>query len=96
MLSLIDSEWIIVLQHDSSSGFDWNRGWNDYRNGFGSTDSDFWLGLETIHRLTTNATYRLRIELHFKNSGNWQFAEYSTFIVGDETKSLYRLLTLNG
>ena len=43
--------------------------WNDYATGFGDpTSSDFWLGLEYIHLLTTSANYRLRIEMQAKEN----------------------------
>jgi len=39
------SDWIIWMHRYASSGFDWNLAWNDYKDGFGSSDSDdFWLG----------------------------------------------------
>jgi hypothetical protein len=31
---------------------DFNRTWDEYKNGFGSLDQNFWLGNELIHRLT--------------------------------------------
>jgi len=41
------SDWIIFMQREVATGFDWDLLWNDYKNGFGSSDSeDFWLGLE--------------------------------------------------
>ena len=36
------------------------RGWLDYKGGFGSLDSDFWLGLEKLHMLTSSEDYEFR------------------------------------
>ena len=43
--------WIALTRRiDGSEHF--NRTWEEYRNGFGSLDRNFWLGNELIHRLT--------------------------------------------
>jgi len=40
------SGWIIWMHRYVPSGFNWNVTRNDYRDGFGDSDSDdFWLGL---------------------------------------------------
>jgi len=44
-------EWIIIHQHLGHS-FDWQLNWADYKNGFGSIEADFWLGLERMHLLS--------------------------------------------
>ena len=39
------SGWIMFMHRSLSTGFNWNLTWNDYKNGFGASDSeDFWLG----------------------------------------------------
>ena len=46
--------------------------WNDYATGFGDpTSSDFWLGLEHMHLLTTSANYLLRVELQAEANGKY-------------------------
>ena len=41
------SNWIMFLHREVASGFNWGLNWNDYKNGFGSSNSeDFWLVLE--------------------------------------------------
>ena len=42
-----------TIQRRTSDGVDFNRGWNDYVNGFGDIDGNYWMGLEAIHQLTT-------------------------------------------
>ena len=46
--------WIIVHQH-LGDVFDWALPWADYKAGFGDINSDFWLGLERLHLLTSTA-----------------------------------------
>ncbi|XP_040211920.1 microfibril-associated glycoprotein 4-like isoform X2 [Rana temporaria] len=57
---------------------DFNRGWEDYKAGFGQADSEYWLGLENIYQLTLRRSYRLRIDLtDYDNDA--RFVTYNTF-----------------
>ena len=41
------SNWIMFQHRVVASGFNWNLPYNDYKDGFGSSDSeDFWMGFE--------------------------------------------------
>ena len=41
--------WVLWMHRYLPSGFNWNLTWNDYRHGFGASDSDdFWMGLERV------------------------------------------------
>ena len=42
-----------TIQRRISDSVDFNRGWDDYVNGFGEEDGNYWIGLEEIHQLTT-------------------------------------------
>ncbi|CAG5116201.1 unnamed protein product [Candidula unifasciata] len=61
------------------------RGWTDYKNGFGTPDTDFWLGLDSIHNLTSQGYTDLRIDLRLHNTR--YFAQYSNFSVGPASSS---------
>jgi len=78
------NNWIFFMHHDVSGGFNWNLPWNDYKNGFGSSDSDFWTGLERLHLLTTSGSYRLRLEWQEDTTGYWFSVEYWFFYIEDE------------
>ena len=56
------------------------RGWNDYKNGFGSLGGEFWLGLDKINRLTRQQKDILRVDMK-DTKGNTAYAEYSMFSV---------------
>uniref|UniRef100_A0A8C5D073 Angiopoietin-related protein 4-like n=1 Tax=Gouania willdenowi TaxID=441366 RepID=A0A8C5D073_GOUWI len=46
-----DGAWTIIQKrHDGSQNF--NQKWDEYKNGFGSLNGEFWLGLEKIHSLS--------------------------------------------
>lgn len=67
--------------------------WDDYKNGFGSQDHEFWLGNEKIYSLTNQRQYTLRID--FVNVyGDPYYAKYDLFLINDETDN-YRLTVGN-
>nr|BAB60707.1 ficolin 4 [Halocynthia roretzi] len=79
----------IVFQRRMDGSVDFYRGWNEYVNGFGENDKEFWLGLETIHQLTKNGNYELRVDI-----GDWEgerrYAQYGTFSISGSNDN-YRL-----
>lgn len=46
-----------VIQRRINGTVDFYRGWNDYKNGFGDLLTEFWLGNEKIHQLTSQGQY---------------------------------------
>ena len=54
------------------------RTWDEYKNGFGDHDKEFWLGNDLIHQLTNSGDMKLRVELE-ANNGSTAWAEYDTF-----------------
>ena len=73
----------IIFQQRADNTFDWELPWATYVAGFGSIDSNFWLGLENLYRLISADSYRLRIEVFHADTGDWYSAEYSTFTIAD-------------
>lgn len=82
-----------VIQQRINGGVDFTRNWTEYKNGFGDFwDGDFFLGLEKIHRLTSEKPCELYI--HLENfDGSTQFARYAEFAITGEEDN-YRLSTL--
>ncbi|XP_058120433.1 microfibril-associated glycoprotein 4-like [Anopheles ziemanni] len=87
----------IVFQYRFNGSVDFFRNWVEYRNGFGSLDGEFWLGLEFVYRLTSSRKYELMIELKDRR-GNYGYANYDEFKIGSETElySLKKLGTYDG
>jgi len=79
---------LLIQQHIHLSGF--NRSWNEYKRGFGNTNSNYWIGNDMLSYLTTNDNYTLRFDLQSRKNGNWYYAEYSTFVVLPEARN-YKL-----
>ncbi|XP_069765826.1 fibrinogen-like 2a isoform X2 [Narcine bancroftii] len=82
-----------VLQSRKDGSVDFNRTWDDYKNGFGNLSTEFWLGNDKIHSLTKFKKMILRIELE-DWEGVQKYAEYNQFSVANETLQ-YRL-TISG
>src|SRR5688572_28661663 len=54
--------WTTIMQRfDGSVSFD--RTWNEYRNGFGDLEKEFWLGNEVMYQMTRGGTYKLVVEV---------------------------------
>ena len=69
-----------IFQRRIDGSVDFFRGWNDYKNGFGSLSGEFWLGLDKINRLTRQQKDILRVDME-DTKGNTAYAEYSMFSV---------------
>ncbi|KAG8539131.1 hypothetical protein GDO81_021367 [Engystomops pustulosus] len=78
-----------VFQRRQDGSVDFNRTWQDYRQGFGSLQGEHWLGNEHLHSLTRLGQHTLRIELE-----DWygvkRHAIYRKFKVASE-QNKYRL-----
>ena len=80
--------WTVIQKRLDGSVKFLNRGWKDYKSGFGNPNGEFWLGLDKIHRLTKTKN-KLRVELQ-DWKGNSAYAEYSLFAVSRE-QTKYKL-----
>ncbi|XP_060655464.1 fibrinogen-like protein 1 [Drosophila nasuta] len=74
--------WIVIQQRVGGNE-SFNRDWATYRKGFGSFDSDFFLGLEKIHRITSLQRHELYIHLVALNGSTYN-ARYDDFKISDE------------
>ena len=74
----------VVIQRRKDGSVDFYRKWTEYQNGFGDLEGEFWLGLDKIHRLTSQTKNQLRVDLT-----DWEehtaYAEYSGFTVDGES-----------
>ena len=78
-----------VFQKRLDGSVDFYLYWSDYKVGFGDLNGEFWLGLDKIHRLTSDNNSMLRVDLE-DFEGNTAYAEYNKFGVKNEN-DLYRL-----
>ncbi|XP_062135312.1 fibrinogen-like protein 1 isoform X3 [Drosophila sulfurigaster albostrigata] len=74
--------WIVIQQRVGGHE-NFNRDWATYRKGFGSLESDFFLGLEKIHRITSLRRHELYIHLVDVDEHVY-FFRYDDFKISDE------------
>uniref|UniRef100_A0A8C3JAG4 Tenascin n=1 Tax=Calidris pygmaea TaxID=425635 RepID=A0A8C3JAG4_9CHAR len=79
--------WIVFLRRQNGKE-DFYRNWKTYVAGFGDPTDEFWIGLENLHKITSQSQYELRVDL--RDEGETAYAVYDRFSVGD-AKSRYRL-----
>ena len=63
-----------VFQTRLNGSVDFYLYWNDYKEGFGDLNGEFWLGLDKIHRLTSDDNSTLHVDLE-DLEGNTAYAE---------------------
>ncbi|XP_035386378.1 tenascin [Electrophorus electricus] len=71
-----------VFQRRMDGSTDFFRGWKDYSKGFGHLSTEFWLGNDLLHALTSLTPMSLRIDL--RSGNDTVYAHYSSFTVGSE------------
>ncbi|XP_075040808.1 tenascin isoform X2 [Mixophyes fleayi] len=86
-MSVDGGGWIVFLRRTDGSE-DFNRNWRTYSNGFGNPSNEFFMGLEKLHKITSQGQYELRVDL--KDHDETAYAVYDIFAVGD-SKSRYKL-----
>ncbi|XP_017844972.1 fibrinogen-like protein 1 [Drosophila busckii] len=75
-----------VIQRRMDGSVNFNQKWEQYKYGFGKLSTEFWLGLEKLHRMTEFQPHELYIQLKdFRNET--RYARYSKFSVGNESQS---------
>ena len=90
-----DNGWITIQRRiDNTVSF--YLYWDDYVNGFGNDEGNFWLGLERIHCLTARGPTEVYIVLEAYD-GTTAYAAYDRFSISDsETKYVLTLGTYSG
>ena len=83
------NRWTVILRRIGGST-SFTVDWESFKNGFGDTSQDYWLGNEYLHYLTNIRAYKQRFDLEDWD-GNTAYAEYSSFVVNSEADN-YRLL----
>ncbi|XP_041360974.1 microfibril-associated glycoprotein 4-like [Gigantopelta aegis] len=73
-----------ILQYRFDTQLNFYRNWTDYRDGFGSLDSDFWLGLENIYQIVRHRTFEIRFHMSLEN-GTYYQQRFFDFNITDET-----------
>lgn len=73
-----------VIQRRQDGSVNFFRAWDQYKQGFGNLDGEYWLGLEHLYWLTSQVTYKLRVTME-DWQGRQMYAEYDSFRVEPES-----------
>ncbi|XP_062604746.1 microfibril-associated glycoprotein 4-like [Saccostrea cucullata] len=74
--------WTVIQKRiDGSLSFD--RNWTDYKNGFGDSQKNVWIGNDVMHQLTKENNSSLYIFITLQN-GTTLYEMYNGFSVSDE------------
>ena len=82
-----------VIQRRVNASVSFERSWDDYVAGFGDVDGNYWIGLQTMHELTSAQPMSLQIDLEPYNIAYLE-VNYQQFLIGDAA-SQYQL-TISG
>ncbi|XP_013184958.1 protein scabrous [Amyelois transitella] len=72
-----------LLQRRFNGTLDFNRKFGEYVQGFGNPAGEYWMGLDSMHKLTSDNCSAMRIDMTDIYGGNW-YAQYDQFYVGNE------------
>jgi len=75
-----------VFQRRKDGSTNFYRNWQEYKNGFGNLESEFWFGNENLYDLTKteNALKKSTLMINMKINGTNVWAKYNSFVIGNE------------
>ena len=73
--------WTVLQRRKDGSADLIKRDWVEYEDGFGNLHGEFWIGLRSMHCLTSQGHWELRIDYHLKN-GTKSYLHYNKFAIG--------------
>ena len=73
--------WLIIQRRLTNGTTNFTRNWQEYEDGFGDLEGEFWYGMKSIHCLTSRWEMELRIDMQTTDgvAFNWT---YQTVQVG--------------
>ena len=85
--------WMVIQRRVPGGTVNFTRNWEDYENGFGDLNGEFWYGLRNLHCLTAREEVELRIDMVTKTKTKiwWTYQTFKVAGAGDK----YRL-TIGG
>ncbi|XP_062866437.1 microfibril-associated glycoprotein 4-like [Trichomycterus rosablanca] len=81
----VEERWT-VIQRRVDGNLNFNRPWQQYKDGFGDASGEYWLGLENIFIMTYRERYELRVDMEDFEQGT-AYAQYTSFYIDPESQS---------
>ena len=73
--------WTVIQRRKDGSVDFINRDWVKYEDGFGYLNGEFWMGLRSMHCLTSQGNWEFRIDYKLKN-GTESYLHCNKFAIG--------------
>nr|CAE54586.1 fibrinogen-like molecule [Suberites domuncula] len=75
-----DGGWTVLIRRtpDVDTPVLFNKGWDEYENGFGNLSTEFWYGLKNMHCLTSRDSMEVQVDLK-KSDGTSLVLSYGQF-----------------
>ena len=73
--------WTVIQRRKDGSVEFKNRDWVEYEDGFENLHGEFWIGLKSMHCLTSQGNWELRIDYQLKNETK-SYLHYDRFAIG--------------
>ena len=74
-----------MFQRRFDGSVNFYRDWDDYKHGFGDINSDYWIGLDNLNKLTSTENTNWRLEV----SKSYFQGSIERIVVLRNTSSLY-------
>ena len=83
---------LTVIQRRIDDSVNFTRGWNDYVNGFGDPEGNYWLGLRRVHHISSTCEHGANLFIYLESftPDDTAYAYYSRFGLSD-ANSNYRI-----
>lgn len=75
------------FQHRFDGSVNFDRDWDEYKNGFGNLTGEFWLGNEKVHYISIQGTYELRFDLLFSPLNARVYLQWDSFLLASESNN---------
>ncbi|XP_015243022.1 PREDICTED: tenascin-like isoform X1 [Cyprinodon variegatus] len=79
--------WMVFLRRQNGK-LEFFRNWKNYTAGFGNMNDEFWLGLSSLHKITSLGHYELRVDL--RDNEESAYAQYDKFTIA-EPRTRYKV-----
>ena len=77
--------WIVIQRNRKNGQLRFEKSWEEFEEGFGDLNKDFWIGLEMMHILTQKGQWEMRVDYQKKDK-SWSYLHYNQFSVGSTSE----------
>ena len=87
-------KYIVIQRRMKPFNLQFNKTWDEYKNGFGDVTGEFWLGLEKLYRITNQQyiRYLLRLEMTLPTGASYYYQSDLFYIAGE--KERYKIVSV--